>query len=322
MRLAYDDTAIIDLLASWNKRFEYANRDPNEEDDKSLFSRLRMLEPLYESVGESRFLDDVEKAILTVASPAFVFSPDGVVVELNELAAERFSIRQGARCDFSFVDVLSIEDLNSMRSSARQSGNRQHSIIQVTAKNAHPSFAELYKIPQKEGQSNLLAIRILEIEWSDDVSRQLDQAFDLTPSEIDVCRLFYTSKDLEGISEQRSVSRRTVATQMSTIFQKTGAKGQVELYSLLSLICARAERNRMSGFQPWTDPYGREQIVETANGHRIAYSWFGAENGRPVIMLHGLSIGYAMDPSVEDILIEAGLKIFAVCRPKTEGSLA
>ena len=315
MRLAYDDMAIVDLLNSWNARFESASPVPDEDDDKRLFSKLRLLEPLYESVNDSRFLDDIEKAILTVASPAFVFSPDGMVVELNELAADRFSIRQGARCDFSFVDGSSTTDLGSLRNSARQNGNQHHAIIQVTTEDAQPSFAELYKIPQKDGQPALLALRVLEIEWSDDVSNQLEQAFDLTQGEIDVCRLFYTSKDLEGISEQRAVSKRTVATQMSTVFQKTGAKGQVELYSLLSLICARAERGRASGFQPWSDPYGREQIVETAKGQRIAYSWFGAKNGRPVILLHGLSIGYAMDPSVEDILIEAGLKVLAVCRP-------
>lgn len=315
MRLAYDDMAIVDLLDSWNARFESAGRVPNEDDDKRLFSRLRLLEPLYENLDDSRFLDDIEKAILTVASPAFVFSPDGLVVELNDLAADRFGIRQGARCDFSFVDANSIEDVNSLRSSARQNGNQNHTIIQVSTDDARPSFAELYKIPQKGHQSTLLALRVLEIEWSEEVSSQLEQAFDLTRSEIDVCRLFYTSKDLEGISEQRAVSRRTVATQMSTIFQKTGAKGQVELYSLLSLICARAERGRISDFQPWSDPYGREQIVETSTGQRIAYSWMGAKDGRPVILLHGLSIGYAMDPSVECILTEAGLKIFAVCRP-------
>lgn len=315
MRLAYDDKAIIDLLGAWNERFESAEHAPNDDDNKSLFSKLRMLEPLYESLDDSRFLDDIEKAILTVASPAFVFSPDGMVVELNDLAADRFSIRQGARCDFSFVDALSESDLQSLRNSARQNGNQHHTIIQVTTENAQPSFAELYKIPQKKRQSALLALRVLEIDWSEDVSNQLGQAFDMTPSEIDVCRLFYTSKDLEGVSERRSVSRRTVTTQMSIIFQKTGAKGQVQLYSLLSLICARAERGRISGFQPWSDPYGREQIVETANGQRIAYSWFGAEDGRPVILLHSISVGYAMDPSVEDILTEAGLKIFAVCRP-------
>ena len=315
MRLAYDDMAIVDLLNSWNARFEGASPVPDEDDDKRLFSRLRLLEPLYESVNDSRFLDDIEKAILTVASPAFVFSPDGMVVELNELAADRFGIRQGARCDFSFVDGSSTTDLGSLRNSARQNGNQHHAIIQVTTENAQPSFAELYKIPQKDGQPALLALRVLEIEWSDDVSNQLEQAFDLTQGEIDVCRLFYTSKDLEEISEQRSVSKRTVATQMSTVFQKIGAKGQVELYSLLSLICARAERGRASGFQPWRDPYGREQIVETAKGQRIAYSWFGAEDGRPVILLHSMSVGYAMDPSVEDILVDAGLKIIAVCRP-------
>jgi len=265
---------------------------------------------------DSRFLDDIEKAILTVASPAFVFAPDGMVIELNDLAASRFSIRQGARCDFSFVEPLSIEDLNSLRNSARQNGNQHHAIIQVTTENAQPGFAELYKIPQKGQQSALLALRVLEIEWSEDVSNQLAQAFDLTPSEIDVCRLFYTSKDLERVSKQRSASRRTVATQMSTVFQKTGAKGQVELYSLLSLICARAERGRVSEFQPWSDPYGREEIVKTSSGYRIAYSWFGAKDGRPVILLHSLSVGYAMDPAVEDILIAAGLKVLAVCRPK------
>lgn len=315
MRLAYDDKAIIDLLSAWNKRFERAEREPNEDEDKGLFARLRMLEPLYDSLGESNFLDDIEKAVLTVASPAFVFSPDGMVFELNDLAANRFSIRQGARCEFSFVDAASVNDLDSLRRSARQNGNQHHAIIQVTAGNAQPSFAEVYKIDQKGTQSTLLALRVLEIEWSEDVSSQLDQAFDLTPSEIDVCRLFYTSKDLEGISEKRSVSKRTVSTQMSTIFLKTGAKGQVELYSLLSLICARAERGRMSGFQPWTDPYGREQVVETAKGLRIAYSWFGAEDGQPVILLHGLSTGYAMDRSVDEILVKAGLKVIAVCRP-------
>ncbi|MEP3637132.1 MAG: alpha/beta hydrolase [Lentilitoribacter sp.] len=316
MRLAYDDFAIIDLLNSWNARFEHSNGDLKEAEERGLFSKLRMLEPLYESVDDHRFLDETEKAILTVASPAFVFSPDGMVVELNDLAAKRFSIRQGARCNFSFVDDLSIKDLNSLRTSARQNGNQHHTIIQVTAENAQPSYAEVYKISQKERQSSLLALRVLEIEWSEDVSSQLDQAFGLTSSEIDVCRLFYRSKDLAKISERRAVVKRTVAIQMSAIFQKTGAKGQVELYSLLSLICARAERGRTSGFQPWSDPYGREQIVETADGKRIAYSWFGAENGRPVILLHGLAAGYAMDPSVEDILDEAGLKILAVCRPR------
>ncbi|MEE4208062.1 MAG: alpha/beta hydrolase, partial [Parvularcula sp.] len=315
MRLAYDDRAMDDLFRAWDKRVAALGRSPNEKNHRRLFDHLRSLGPLFDTMDDERFINNIERAVTTVPAPSFVFTPNGVVVELNELAAKRYGLRQGVACGFGFIEPISVTELSALRRSAASSGNRRRAILHVLEENNGPSFAEVFILPPGGNGENLLVFRNLEIEWRDAIGNQLTEAFSLTAAEVDVCRLLYSLQKVGLVANARARSPRTVGVQLSSIFEKTRTENQLGLYRLLTLLCAREALSCRDAFQPWADPYGREQIIKSRDGRNVAYSWIGAEDGLPVLFLHGLSVGYAMDRAAESLLAEAGLKLIAVNRP-------
>lgn len=129
--------------------------------------------------------------------------------------------------------------------------------------------------------SYYIVIRSLELEWSSEVSTTLSQAFDLTDAEIDVARQFFENCDLAAVAALRKVSVHTVRTQMKTILSKTGATSQAELIRLFSMVASRQMLRNRGLLTEWQDPLGREEILMTNSGRKIAWTWMGAPDGTP-----------------------------------------
>ncbi len=84
-------------------------------------------------------------------------------------------------------------------------------------------------------QNRLCAIIIGQTDWSSVSVGLLQDAFDLTRREAEVCRLLLSSQSPEDMAAQFHRSVDTIRTQIKTVYRKTGARSRAELQDSLSV---------------------------------------------------------------------------------------
>ena len=161
-----------------------------------------------------------------------------------------------------------------------------------------------------------VAIRELNIEWSSDVGAVLAEAFGLTQAEVDVASLLYQYTEISKIAAARGVNIHTIRKQIGQLFTKTDTKGQAELVRLLALLSARIASKRKAHVMAWSDPYGREKLLEI-DGDTIAYTWIGSETGTPALFIPGLVNGYLFPSGFDKTLKANDVKLYVLSRPGT-----
>jgi pimeloyl-ACP methyl ester carboxylesterase len=260
-------------------------------------------------------------AIADAPGPAIVLTPDLRVIASNEAGQERYGAKLGARPDFDWLDDVGLAALHGAARLVKR-GELPTRKVMRTFHSPRAGLAELSGVTGERISGPLIAVRELGFDWTASVDVALASMFELTPSECDICRLTFELADLSCVAQSRGTSIRTVRTQLSQVFLKTGCKGQPELVRFLASVCAshaarganRLHRHPGAGPARWRDPLGRERIFEGPYGE-IAYSWMGREGGRPGIVVHAPFTGYVLAPEIQDMLDQAGIQLFAPSRP-------
>lgn len=318
-RSIVDENAFDQMVADWESKLalkEDGRKEPRVS--KRLFDQLVTFRDTLENLDLPIGNDPLRLAVSDVPGPAMVISPNGRVAVINIAGERAFGARQGAFMEPAIIAPNSQDDYDALLRAASQQGNRAHAILTVlsaTEDYGDSFLAEGYLI-RVPGQNRChIAIRSLEISWNPRVADRLQQAFGLTPAECIVAQLLFRSHNLEAIAEQRAVSLLTVRTQVKTIMGKMGAPSKVELMRLLAMIASR-EQVGMRGESPvWHDPLGREQMITTRDGRKIAWTWMGDRQGTPVVISRGLTMTYLLPADGEARLRDAGICLFLPSRP-------
>lgn len=317
--------ALVDTL---QRRFSTQAPATEEGLPQRIEQQLGSIETLMEGKEELLSGDPLERAVGEVPTAAVVVDPFGVTLLSNELGEQAFGTRPGQKFDLQLIAPRDRTHFSDFLKSARMRGNLRRIIVrldgeqllvrfQATGESKHfpLDLAEAIIVETPSRDHGFVALRALDIPWTKTIESQLSATFDLTMAEVEIARDFYHLRETRLVADRRGTSLATVQTQLKTIYSKTQTKNQVSLLHLLSLLAARANLDRKSRLLAWSNPIGREATFVRSDGREIAYSWQGAEDGKPVIVIHGQALGHIFPPEADRIFREAGLKLFIISRP-------
>ena len=316
-RSIIDQNAFDQLMDNWKTRLDRLDAKGADQSGFS-FAFLQQLNVAQKTLEELDIQPDdgkLERVVSEVAGPAVVFAPDLRVTAINIDGTRAFGAEGGTIFDMSLIDAASIGDFEALIRSANGRGNLDQAIITVAPPGRVPFHAEAFLVRLTKTTRPYIALRTLEIGWSKATSEKLRQAFGLSATEADVARLFFKTCNLQEVAALRQASLHTVRTQMKTIQSKTGASSQADLIRLCSMVASRELLGGRSELSEWHDPLGRESYLDLDDGRRIAWTWMGAKDGMPAVVLRGLGMGYLLPARTEMQLIEAGIKLYIPSHP-------
>jgi pimeloyl-ACP methyl ester carboxylesterase/DNA-binding CsgD family transcriptional regulator len=315
-RSMIDAEAFDAMMEAWAMRLGFeSNSAPTIALSDDTKAQMKQVELLVREVALDPAEDPMSAAISEFASAAMVMSPQHRVMALNGQGGAAFAAERGRLNSLTWLQPDSVADFMAISASAKARGNAQHAIVKVRdeSDNQPAKLAEVYVLNVHGHDYDYLVVRMLDIPWSDSIGPVLMTSFGFTEAEADVCRLLYQLRDGELVAKARKASVLTVRTQLKSILAKAQIENRVELIRLLAMLCARqARRGRVA---EWSDPLGRERILIRPCGRRLAYTWFGADGGTPVLLVHGPSIGPYFSDQLDSQMAKAGIRLLAPSRP-------
>ena len=231
----------------------------------------------------------------------------------------------GVEASFKYVDadlfhLSSAKALSELcRSTPPQRGGR--TILLRFSEDEGVRLVEAREVRLRPDRPPDIALEVMTLAWHDRIPQLLDNVFGLTEGETDVCRYLMDGQSPTEIAMQRGSSVRTVRTQLSSIFAKTGATSQVGLVRVLSMLSSR-QGHMMTGAVEaafpdpvWECPFGQETRFRAPSGEVRSFVRYGPRGGRPVLLSHGPLTGYGLPSSVRDVLEARGVEILVPIRP-------
>ena len=320
---AGETSAFEGLAQTLKERYDFGQAGQNDQLPKAIDRQLGTIQEMMQLQAQGPSADPLERAVEEVPTPSVVLDPYGKVILTNEGGEGLFQLRPGDRFPPDLIDPRYRSQFNSFVASARLRGNRRRIVVRLdpqalnlTEHDAFPlELAEAMIIESPKRDNGCIALRTMDIPWVKTINSQLAETFGLTGAEAEVSRDFYHLRDTRTVAEKRGTSLATVQTQLKSIYGKTQTANQAELLQMLSLLCARASLDKRSKLAAWSNPLGREASFIRKDGREIAYSWQGAEHGRPVAVIHGQSMGHIFPEEADRIYHDAGIKLWILSRP-------
>ncbi|MXP11216.1 alpha/beta hydrolase [Pseudoblastomonas halimionae] len=303
------------MLAAWDRKITAVGVSSQGFFDRILSRQLMAIDDLLSSELELKIEDLVEAAVRNTPVPAMVLSPEGRVVTLNVGADAFYGVTQGAMAGTEWLREDSHANFTAVRSSAQGLGNTSYAIVRVVDCAGNEHLAEVYSLDVRGHERAYTVIRSLELEWYPEVSANLSQAFGLTEAETEVCRLLFRHRELDGIVAERGSTTHTIRSQIKQIFAKTEVASRVDLVRMLGLLCARAALGRDAKSMQYVDPLGNERILHRSDRRRLAYTWTGAEAGRPILFVHGEIPYFALPETTREMLVSRNIKLICLSMP-------
>ena len=322
-RFVSDDDAWGEVLQSWAKKLQKAEARSDRlpvDNDQVIKGHLEQIRSLLDSRSALPVRTSLEEAVSQIDAAALVMSPRGIVAAMNEEAGQRFGAVQGAVLERDWLDPISVQDFDALCASARDGQVGSRAIVRTYSDDAGRGLAEVFLLSVHSDQESYLVIRALETEWSSEVDLTLESAFGFSKAEREVARALYETRDTAEIAFAREKSPATIRTQIKSMLSKTETSSQVDLIRLLGLLNARASHARRAPNAGWMDPWSNQTFFQMKEGGRLAYTWCGAEDGKPALVVHGLNLGYILGRTIEDKLKDAGIRLYALSRPGVGGS--
>ena len=305
------------MLESWARKIDaMADRwGTGSLVDQIVLRQFEPINTLLSAHTEFRHADPLEREAELTASPVMILSPDGTVAAAANGAEGFFGIALGRLAGRNWLCEESEADFDALRRTLLRRGNAGFAILRVKGRDDRETLAEAYGLEVDAYVGTFTVVRSLALEWKPEVSERLEQAYGITPSESEICRLVFELRDLDEVAQARGVAIDTVRTQVKRIFAKLDIHSKAELVKLLAMLCARtmaaAERTDLA----WSDPLGRETILTRPDGRKLAYNWIGAPQGRDVLFIHGELPLFYLEPATEQKLEQAGVRLLCLSMP-------
>lgn len=318
-RSIVDQDAFDSLIVNWSHKLNELEQDAapsNSRFASAFIKQLERVDDTLDKIDVEVHQDPLERIVSEVAGPAAVLSPDLRVASINVEGIKSFGTSSGAFFGMDRIDPASQKAFGAIMRAANHKGNTAQTVVHVLDQATGNTFhAEVFLAWLPNQNQPYIAIRTLDLGWSDETSIQLKQAFDMTDAEVEVGRQFFQLCDLGEVAQQRGVSLHTVRTQMKTIQSKTGAGSQADLVRLFAMVASRQLLKNKGLVSTWRDPLDRERIIVTPEGRKLAWTWMGDPKGTPVIFLRGMAMGYLLPERSEELLAKAGIKLLIPSRP-------
>ncbi|MCI4643357.1 MAG: alpha/beta hydrolase [Hyphomonadaceae bacterium] len=156
-------------------------------------------------------------------------------------------------------------------------------------------------------------VRTSHAIWSDSVGDVLAAEFNLTQAELSLLERIVVGDSFAEISGRTKRSLDTLKTQSKAIYRKMGIGGREDAVRLSlqlhHLLQGAAPRRAI---RPQSEDQGQ---VTLKDGRRIAWVRRGRSGTRPLLFLHGMTLGHGMLEAFTSALGEQGLHMICVDRP-------
>ncbi|MCF8511469.1 MAG: helix-turn-helix transcriptional regulator [Rhodobacteraceae bacterium] len=315
-RVISDPAAWDDLIGTWNAKLKIAGFDTvGIQNEERLERQYAKIASLLKRIGLPEIEDPIVGLVKHQHEPAMVLSRNLRVLAINEAGQKAFGAEQGIAANLSW---LSPEHMKTFDGLLRDLGRRRadyYAIMRAQDATEGRSYVEVFTPRTESLREPVIVVRALATHWTAAMSEALRIAFDLTSAEIDIAVLLYRHADLSTVAELRGASLRTVRTQLSRIFAKTDTRGQVELVRLLSHLSGRLGARVENSAVHWEDPAGQEQVLTRPDGRKLAYTWLGPKQGRPVLLVPGIVNGYLFPDGFSAVLLRRNIRLIVMTRP-------
>jgi DNA-binding CsgD family transcriptional regulator/pimeloyl-ACP methyl ester carboxylesterase len=305
------------MIESWARKIGAFEKSGPDQPlvDQVVLRQFEPIKALLNSRTEFSRADPLDREAGLTANPVMILSPDGTVASAANGAEDFFGIALGRLAGRGWLCEESEADFDALRRNLLRRGNAGFAILRVRGRDGRETLAEAYGLRVDTYVGSFTVVRSLALDWRPEVSDRLAQAYGMTRSEVEICRLVFELRELDEVAQVRGVSIDTVRTQIKRIFVKLDIHSKAELVKLLAMICARsmaaAERIDLA----WGDPLGRETVLTRPDGRKLAYTWSGASHGRKVLLIHGGLPQFFLEPATERKLETTGVSLLCLSMP-------
>jgi pimeloyl-ACP methyl ester carboxylesterase/DNA-binding CsgD family transcriptional regulator len=222
-------------------------------------------------------------------SAAFLSDGGALIRSANRPAEQAFGIRDGG----PFADLPFAEEDRLLLAGAihRVAARKAEKVVTLRIRSTVTGSPVILRVSPVEGDSprSLALVVSTELVWPEGFALTVQEAFGLTPAEVEIVRGVTLGLPLRDIAEARGRSVETVRTQVRSILAKTETHSQAELVRVvlglmdLALVPATCEEVpvRSGGLVPCLVHELRGQ-----DGRRLTWIEFGDPAGSPVLYMH------------------------------------
>jgi pimeloyl-ACP methyl ester carboxylesterase/DNA-binding CsgD family transcriptional regulator/PAS domain-containing protein len=291
--VAIDPVRLEDLLDAWEGRAAPLRAGSGSAvttlDDPDIAAHLDrawvFLDRYQPADPRGRFrsvLDDLPR------TAAFVADGGATVTACNRPARQALGIDEGGPITALPFDP---DDIATLRAVIRKvAAGRAEKVMTLRIRSVQTGQVSIMRVgPVSGGDGAPLALVISsELVWPEGFETTVQDAFGLTPAEVDIVRGLTLGQPMKDIAETRGRSLETVRTQVRSILAKTETHGQPELVrvilGLMDVALVPGARPGHTAPAPGLAPLP-VQAMSSSGGRRLEWIEFGAPSGVPVIYM-------------------------------------
>ncbi len=324
-----DNKKIHELFSAWDT---YAEHVFDEQPEEAKVWQPLLIDHFEQAsslvvVMQPSLAEEKQEFVDSQVFPAILFNSHLRLVAQNQKVEEIWPLELDADISNAILPPFNIEQLLSMRGTpinhvdpvlvSLEVGDIDQSNIVMAV--IHP-----IEFSTGDGQSKelMFILRIAQPRWYTELGRMLSSTYGLTESEIEVARGLHQNRAISMIAKQRSRSVRTVRTQLSQVFEKTGTSSQTELISMitnLGQILELGESSKIRKSNSVVNYCLSNADVEiltcrSSEGHQLSYARYGAKNGRPILSIQP-TVPPEMTERFRQAAVDSGLRFIVPYKP-------
>lgn len=318
-QVAVDPSAYDDLLTSWESILaDMARLGVPRLDDPELSDHAdragKVLERLSASSATSH-LPAMAQTIELDDGPACLLSNSGRVIAANAAALRLFGLehRHDPLAGFTTRLADALKPGQSTTAVLRQETRGSVlGVLEITA----PELLFAVSRARCAQDPNVAALMSVPGPvWQPHSAQVLAAHYGLTEAELEVIKQLVKGLSAREIAEGRGTSPHTVRSQIKTVLSKTEVSSQGALirnFGFLRPGPGVVTPAQVTQLQRLT---GSLKHVVLPSGRKMPYRRLGAQNGRPVLFLHGLVDCLSYPTSLLCSLARQGVSLIAPERP-------
>ncbi|MDP3961288.1 MAG: helix-turn-helix transcriptional regulator [Pseudorhodobacter sp.] len=292
--VALDPIRLEQLLEVWEQHaaplrmgLDEAAIELDDPDIEAHLGRARIFLDRFEATradgGYRSVLADIPRCA------AFVSDGFAAIAACNRAAVLAFGIADGAALTKLPFDADDTETLREVI--GKVAAGRAEKVITLRIRSGLTGGPVILRVSpvQSDAPRPLALVLSTELVWPEGFEAMVQEAFALTPAEVEIVRGVTLGRPLREIAEARGRSVETVRAQLRSVLAKTETHAQSELVRVVlglmdvSLLPsgAPALAPRNSGLVDL--PFHRLQLPD---GRRLDWIEFGAPDGAPCLYMH------------------------------------
>lgn len=290
--VALDPIKLEHLLEVWEGRaapLRQGRAIPLEDPEiEAHMQRATVFLGRYDAIPDNAYrsvLEDIPR------SAAFLSDGGALIADCNRPAAVAFGIKAGG--PFAALP-FEPEDRSLLAGVIRKvAGGRAEKVVTLRIRSTvtgSPVIVRVGRVETDPGQPPLALVLSTELVWPEGFETTVQEAFGLTPAEVEIVRGITLGLPVKDIAEARGRSAETVRTQLRSILQKTETHSQSELVRVViglmdvALIPAGGTGRSVPAGGTLEPREVRELWL--ADGRRLTWIEFGDPKGQPVVYMH------------------------------------